>query len=163
MARAWTPGQHPTTLVCCTNQRKQPVSSLAFGTSAPTQSGQLTAGHTCPRKVPVVTTLALPPLITPPGFKVPAHSDPVKRWNFCKAGWKCFCLLTGVSVERLPPPDTPDIERAYQDFWVSLLSEAKQCIPPGRRKSYVQCWAKECETLYHRRSQGGKGLWPPKF
>jgi len=33
--------------------------------------------------------------ITPPRFKVPAHSDPVKRWNFRKADWKRFCLLTG--------------------------------------------------------------------
>ena len=37
-ARAWTPGQHPTILDCCTTQRKQPVSSLAVGTSAPTQT-----------------------------------------------------------------------------------------------------------------------------
>ena len=36
--RAWTPGQHPTTLDCCTTQRKQPVSSLAVGTSAPTHT-----------------------------------------------------------------------------------------------------------------------------
>ena len=35
--RAWTPGQHPITLDCCTT-RKQPVSSLAVGTSAPTQT-----------------------------------------------------------------------------------------------------------------------------
>jgi len=36
--RAWTPGQHPTTLDGCKTQRKQPVSSLAIGTSAPTQT-----------------------------------------------------------------------------------------------------------------------------
>ena len=86
-----------------------------------------------------------PSLITPPRFKVPAHSDPVKRWNFRKADWKRFCLLTGESVERLPPPDTPDIERAHQDF---LLSAAKQCIPHVRRKNYVPCWDKGCEILY---------------
>ena len=89
-----------------------------------------------------------PSLITPPRFKVPAHSDLVKRWNFRKADWKHFCLLTGESVERLPPLDTPDIERAYQDFCESLLSAAKQCIPRGHRKNYVPCWDKECETLY---------------
>ena len=59
-----------------------------------------------------------------------------------------FCLLTGESVERLPPPDTSDIERTYQDFCESLLSAAKQCIPRDRRKNYVPCWDKECETLY---------------
>jgi len=62
-----------------------------------------------------------PSLITPPRFKVPAHSDPVKRWNFRKADWKRFCLLTDESVERLPPPVTPNIERAYQDFCERLL------------------------------------------
>jgi len=29
-----------------------------------------------------------PYLKTPPRFKVPAHSNPVKRWNFRKADWK---------------------------------------------------------------------------
>jgi len=36
--KAWTPGQHPTTLDCYTTQSKHPVSSLAVGTSAPTQT-----------------------------------------------------------------------------------------------------------------------------
>ena len=36
--RAWTPGQHPTTLVCCITQRKQPAFSLTDATSAPTQT-----------------------------------------------------------------------------------------------------------------------------
>jgi len=35
--RAWTPGQYPTTLHCCTTQRR-PVSSLDVGTSAPNQT-----------------------------------------------------------------------------------------------------------------------------
>ena len=90
----------------------------------------------------------LPSLITPPKLKVPAHSDPVKRWNFRKADWKHFCLLTDESVERLPPPETSNIEGAYQDFCESLLSAAKQCIPRGRRKNYGLCLDKECETLY---------------
>ena len=34
-----------------------------------------------------------PSLITPPRLEVPAHSDPVKRWNFRKADWERFCLL----------------------------------------------------------------------
>ena len=91
-----------------------------------------------------------PSLITPPKLEVPAHSHPVKRWNFRKADWKHFCLLTDKSVERLPPPDTSNIERAYQDFCESLLSAAKRSNPRGRRKDYVPCWDNECETLYHR-------------
>jgi len=87
-------------------------------------------------------------LVTPQKLKAPAHSDPVKRWNFRKDNWKRFCLFTDESVERLPPPDISNIERAYQDFCESLLFAAKQCIPRGRRKNYVPCWDKECETLY---------------
>jgi len=48
-------------------QRKQQVSPLTDGTLAPTgpglgefRPGQLTAGQTCSRKVPAVTTTALP-------------------------------------------------------------------------------------------------------
>jgi len=41
--RAWTSAQHPRILDCCTIQRKQPASSLAAGTSAPT--------HTWPSRV----------------------------------------------------------------------------------------------------------------
>jgi len=47
-----------------------------------------------------------PSLMTPPRLKVPAHSDPAKRWNFCKADWKRFCLLSGESFERLPPQES---------------------------------------------------------
>ena len=42
-------------------------------------------------------------LIKPPKLKVPAHGDPVKRRKLRKVDWKCFFLLTGESVERLPP------------------------------------------------------------
>ena len=89
-----------------------------------------------------------PSLITQAKFKVPAHSDPVKRWNYCKADSKCFCLLTDESVDILPPPDTPNIGKAYQDICESLLFAVKNCTPRGRRKNYVPCWDKVCETLY---------------
>ena len=49
-------------------------------------------------------------LTTPLKLKAPAPSDPVKRWNFRKADWKRFCLLTDESVKRLPPPETSNIE-----------------------------------------------------
>ena len=38
--RAWTPGQHPTTLDYCMTQREQPVSPLTGETSAPALCGQ---------------------------------------------------------------------------------------------------------------------------
>jgi len=98
-----------------------------------------------------------PFLITPPRLKVPAHRDPVKRWNVGKDDWKRICLLTGESVERFSPPDTLNIYRAYQDFFESLPSVAKQCISRGRRKKYVPCWEKECETIYRSFLCAGAG------
>ena len=41
-----------------------------------------------------------PSFITPSRFKVPAHSDPLKCWNFRKADWKRFCLLTHQILRR---------------------------------------------------------------
>jgi len=99
--------------------------------------GQRVVGQTCSWKVP--RSQYRPSLITSPKLKIPARSDPVKRWNFRKADWKRICLLTDESVEKLPPPDTSHIERAYQDFCLSLLSAVKQCIPRGCRKNYVPC------------------------
>ena len=87
--------------------------------------GQPTDGQTYFRKVPEVTTSAFPHNATEAQGSCPVHSDPVKRWNFRKADWKRFCLLTDESIERLLPPDTSNIERAYQDFCESLLSAAK--------------------------------------
>ena len=87
-----------------------------------------------------------PSLITPARLKVPACSYPVKRRNFRKARCKRFCPLTGESVERLPPTDTTNIGKAYQELCDSLIFVAKQCIPPSRRKNYVPSWVKECES-----------------
>ena len=84
----------------------------------------------------------------PPKLKVLANSDPVKRWNFRKDDWKGFCFFTRKSVDRLPPPDTTNIEQAYQELCESLLCVAEQCIPVSRRKYFMPCWDKECETLY---------------
>ena len=84
----------------------------------------------------------------PPRLKVPTHSDPVKRWNFRKADWNRFCLLlTGESVQRLPPPDATNVEKAYQELCESLLSATKQCTPRGRLKKYMQCWTKSARSF----------------
>jgi len=152
--RAWTPGQHPTNLGCCMTKRKQPVSPLTNGMSAPTQTRPIASffqdSRLPDRRVlkKFLRSQHRPFLITPPRLKVPAHRDPVKRWNVGKDDWKRFCLFTGESVERFSPSDTLNIYKAYQDFCKSLLSAAKQCISRGRRKKYVPCWEKECETIY---------------
>jgi len=116
--RAWTPGQHQTILDCCVTQRKHPASSLTDGTQGlhEFRPGQPTDGQTYFRKVPEVATSAFPHNATEAQGSCPVHSDPVKRYNFCKADWKRFCLLTDQSIERLLPADTSNIERAYKIF-----------------------------------------------
>jgi len=81
----------------------------------------------------------------------------MKRWNFRKADWQRICLLTGKSVERLSPPDTSNIEKAYEELCESLLFVAEQDILLSRRKNYVSCWGKVCETVHRSflRAPGG--------
>ena len=81
MVRAWTPGQHPTTLDCCMTQRKQPVSPLTDGMSEQPgpdlrefRPGQATAGQTCSWKVPAVTTAVLPHTVTETQGSCPQRS-----------------------------------------------------------------------------------------
>jgi len=76
------------------------------------------------------------------------YSVSVKRWNFRKSGRKRFDLLTGKSVVSLPPPDTSNIEKAYQELCESLLFAAEQCVFLSRRKNYVPCCDNQRETLY---------------
>jgi len=52
----------------------------------------------------------------------------MKHWNFRKADWSRFCLLTGESVKRLSPPDKTNIENTCQELCESLLLAAKQSV-----------------------------------
>jgi len=113
------------------------------------QPWQPTAWQSFSKKVPAVTTLTLPCNATEPQDSCLHRS--VKGWKFRKADWSRFCVLTDESVERLLPPDTTNIKKAHhtQELCEDLLYGAtKQYIPRGRRKNYLPCWDKECETLY---------------
>ena len=43
-------------------------------------------------------------------------SMPVKRWNFRKAKWSHYIALTNKLAKTLLPPDSVDVDAAYQDF-----------------------------------------------
>ena len=89
--------------------------------------GQPTAGQTCSRNVPAVTTSVLPHNANKIQGSCPQRSG--EALELSQDRLEVLCLLTGESVERLPPPGTSNIERAYQDICESLLRAAKQCIP----------------------------------
>ena len=46
------------------------------------------------------------------------------------------------------PPDSLDVDSAYQDFCNTIKKAAKKTIPCGYQNNYIPCWDAECESLY---------------
>ena len=65
---------------------------------------------------------------------------PVKRWNFCKAKWSHYIALTNKFAKTLLPPDSLDLDAAYQDFCNTIKKAAKKTITRGYRNNYIPCW-----------------------
>ena len=78
-----------------------------------------------------------PSLITPPRFAMAVPSMPVERWNFRKAKWSHYIALTNKFAKTLLPPDSPDVDAAYQDFCNTIKKAAKKTIPRGYRNNYI--------------------------
>ena len=51
-------------------------------------------------------------------------------------------------AKTLLPPDSLDVDAAYQDFCNTIKKVAKKTIPRGYRNNYIPCWDAECESLY---------------
>ena len=82
---------------------------------------------------------------------------PVKRWNFRKAKWSHYIALTNKFAKTLLPPDSLDVDAAYQDFCNIIKKAAKKTIPRGYRNNYIPCWDAECESLYKTVLQSPQG------
>ena len=98
-----------------------------------------------------------PSLITPPRFAMAVPSMPVKRWNFRKANWSHYIALTNKFAKTLLPPDSLDVDAAYQDFCNIIKKAAKKTIPRGYPNNYIPCWDAECESLYKTFLQSPQG------
>ena len=72
-----------------------------------------------------------PSLITSPRFAMAVPNMPVKRWNFHKAKWSHYIALTNKFAKTLLPPDSLDVDAAYQDFCNTIKKVAKKSIPRG--------------------------------
>ena len=81
----------------------------------------------------------------------------VKRWNFRKAKWSHYIALTNKFAKTLLPPDSLDVDAAYQDFCNTIKKAAKNTIPRGYRNNYISCWDAECESLYKTFLQSPQG------
>ena len=66
-----------------------------------------------------------PSTIVRPRLALPVPSKPAKRWNFRKANWSHYNTLTNKLSKTLLPPDSPDVDLAYQDFCKSLEQQPK--------------------------------------
>ena len=74
-------------------------------------------------------------------------SVPVKRWNFRKDKWSHYIALTNKFAKTLFPPDSLDVDAAYQDFCNTIKKAAKKTISCGYRNNYIPCCDAECESL----------------
>ena len=84
-------------------------------------------------------------------------SIPVKRWNFRKAKRSHYIALMNKFAKTLLPPDSLDVDAAYQDFCSTIKKAAKTTIPCGYRNNYILCWNAECESLYKTFLQSPQG------
>ena len=86
-----------------------------------------------------------PSLITPVPLVASTSSKPVRQWNFRKADWDKFKLLTNKATRILPPLDNTGLDIAYKAFCSMLTNAAKQSVPRGYQKNYIPCWDEECQ------------------
>ena len=82
---------------------------------------------------------------------------PVKRWYFRKAKWSHYIALTNKFAKTLLPPDSLNVDAAYQDFCNTIKKAAKKTIPRGYRNTYIPCWDAKCESLYKTFLQSPQG------
>ena len=98
-----------------------------------------------------------PSLISPPKLAHPKPSKPAKRWNFRKTNWNHYSNLTSKQAKSLPPPESENIDQAYQCFCKVISTAAKKCIFCGRRSNHIPSWDAECEDLYQHFLQSPEG------
>ena len=55
------------------------------------------------------------------------------------------------------PPDSLDVDAAYQKFCSTIKKAAKKTIPRRYRNNYISCWDAECESLYKTFLQSPQG------
>ena len=82
--------------------------------------------------------------MTQPKFALSVPSIPIKPWNFRKAKWSQNIALTYKFATALLPPDSFDVDAAYQDF-CNIIRKAAKKIPHGYR---IPCWDAGCESFY---------------
>ena len=60
-------------------------------------------------------------------------------------------------AKTLLPPNSLDVDTAYQDLYNTIKKAAKNTIPRGYQNNYIPCWDAECESLYKTFLQSPQG------
>ena len=68
-----------------------------------------------------------------------------------------YIALTNKFAKTLLPPDSLDVDAAYQDFCNTIKKAAKKTTPRGYRNNYIPCWDAERESLYKTFLQSPQG------
>ena len=95
--------------------------------------------------------------IVPPRLALPVSSKPVKQWNFHKATWSPYNTLIHKLAKSLLPPDSLDVDLAYQDFCNVIRTAVKNSIPCSCQNNHILCWDAECKNLYRTFLQSPEG------
>ena len=74
-----------------------------------------------------------------------------------EAKWSHYIALTNKFAKNLLPPDSLDVDAAYQDFCNTIKKAAKKTIPRGYQNNYIPCWDAECKSLYKTFLQSPQG------
>ena len=68
-----------------------------------------------------------------------------------------YIALMNKFAKTLLPPDSLDVDAAYQDFCNTIKKAVRKTIPRGHRNNYIPCWDAECEFLYKTFLQSPQG------
>ena len=76
----------------------------------------------------------------------PTSNKPVRRWNFRKADWNKFKLVTNKATRNLQPLDNTDLDTSYKAYCSMLTNAVKQSIPSGYQKNCIHAETKNTNT-----------------
>ena len=75
----------------------------------------------------------------------PVPSEQYKCWNFRKANWELYNLITNKFSQELLLPDTSSVDMAYENFCSTIFAAAEISIPRGCWNNFRPRLDEECE------------------
>jgi len=76
-----------------------------------------------------------------------------RRWNFRKADWASYTLVTERSIPLIPV--NISVEESYQRFCGAMQKAARHSILRGFRPTYTPCLNEQCQDLLKQYEESG--------